>query len=142
MKISIGFSKSAFDTPAFALLAESWNELVQSGLTMDNDGLPPFGVDTKVLYATSGEGDIIGLLAWAELHGTAHVSMAYVEPSSRRRGVLKDLWGNMRSRLQAAQITRVCTQTHMDNDPFKAFMHYLLAPPKALMYQLEIGTPP
>ena len=40
MSVKIEYSQSALNTPAFALIAEGWNALVQEGWTLDDDGVP------------------------------------------------------------------------------------------------------
>ena len=93
MTLKIEYSRKASQTPAFALLAEGWNEIVQSGFTPDLVGVCPVTADTEVLYAISTEGDLVGVLAWdgSTPDGKYRVTMAYVEPSSRRKGVFHAL---------------------------------------------------
>ena len=58
--IEVRYSKSASFTPAFALIAEGWNELVQSGLTSEGRGDAPFDASSEVLYAEQPDGEVVG----------------------------------------------------------------------------------
>ena len=74
-------------------MAEGWNELVQEGFTPDGDGVSPVKPDNEVLFAVSDDNDVVGVLAYAlDAPANAYdVTLAYVEPSSRKRGVFKAL---------------------------------------------------
>ena len=99
----VEYSQSAANTDAFALIAEGWNDLVQEGHTPDQDAISPVGPGDEVLYAISKDGDIVGVLTFkvGERPRVARITLAYVEPSSRRRGVFKDL---------ASELCRLCKE--------------------------------
>ena len=94
MKVAISYDKSVSKTPAFALIAEAWNELVQAGHTPEHMGTPAFGPSSEVLVACHAEDqDVIGVLVWDHDRdrATFNIRLAYVEPSSRQRGVFTEL---------------------------------------------------
>lgn len=91
MKVELKHSKSVTRTAAFALVAEGWNEIVQEGITPDLLGLPPFTVDSQVIYAKSEDGDIVGVVVVQHMSDVLQVQLAYVEPSSRKAGVFRKL---------------------------------------------------
>lgn len=98
MPVEIGFSPSAASTKAFAIIAEAWNDAVQEGLTPDLYGICPVTEDSKVIYAVSGSGDIVGVLVWDHLPkvNVYLVSLGYVEPSSRQQGVFSTMFKALR----------------------------------------------
>jgi len=86
--MDVHYSESASSTPAFALLAEAWLELLLDGLTPDFMGVPPYTYKTQVLYVGTPP-DVVGVLAFEHLQkeGVVKAVLAYVEPSSRRTGI-------------------------------------------------------
>lgn len=78
-------------SPIFAIIIEACNELVQDGYAVDKH---PVKSKDHVLYISSQQGDIVAVLCYrfARRLGGCHVSLAYVEHSSRRMGLFKALW--------------------------------------------------
>jgi GNAT superfamily N-acetyltransferase len=106
--MKIGYSPSAGNTEAFAIIAEGWNELVQEGYTPDRDGGCPVSPSDEVFYAVSKEGDLVGVLTYKqETLGVARVTLAYVEPSSRKRGVFNALLAALKDRCQKVGWSRI-----------------------------------
>ena len=132
----IEHSQRAAKTPAFALLAEGWNELVQEGFTPEGDGLSPVKPDDEVLFAASPEGDIVGVVAYGVSDGVCEVSLVYVEPSSRKRGVFKALLGALRETAKARGATRVVVEAPIENAPFQAIMRRLNSPAVSVVFEL------
>jgi hypothetical protein len=85
--------------PAIRIIYEGVNELVQEG-TFPHGGLT-LGVkpDDEVIYAASGPGDLIGVLCFSVGVEWLTISLAYVEPSSRRMGVFNAMWDQLLKRL-------------------------------------------
>lgn len=112
MFVTVKYDRRAANTSAFAILAEAWNELVQDGITPDGVGIPPINADSEVLYAISEDGDIVGVIAWDHnLDEDAYeLTLAYVEPSSRRRGVFKELFAAMRERAYTNGVSRIVSK--------------------------------
>ena len=84
--MSLHWDKSAAHTDAFALIAEGWNEMVQEGHTRACNGVCP----------VTAEDDVVGVIAFRRVFPVFRVSLAYVEPSSRRKGVFKALLAEIR----------------------------------------------
>jgi GNAT superfamily N-acetyltransferase len=105
--VEIKYDKSAASTDAFAILAEAWNEVVQEGVTPEGLGTPPFDQSSEVLYAVSRDGDVVGVLAFTREADRAVVQLAYVEPSSRRLGVLRELLDALKQRACQAGLAKL-----------------------------------
>jgi len=112
VSVTIRYDRRAAYTYAFAILAEAWNELVQGGVTPDGVGVPPLQPDTEVLYAISKDGDIVGVLTWDhnKQENAYEVTLAYVEPSSRRRGVFRELFNALCERAYTNGVLRVVSK--------------------------------
>ncbi len=134
----IEYSRRASKTPAFALLAEGWNELVQDGYTPDGDGVSPVKPDNEVLYAISDDGDVVGVIAYTftDENRAVEITLAYVEPSSRRRGVFKSLVARLRGVARDARVDRIYMQSVVDNAPFQAVLRRLNRPVVSVVYDL------
>ena len=91
--MKILYSERAQHTPAFSLIAEGWNELVQTGNSPDGVAISPVTKDSEVVYAALDNGEIVGVLVygsdWVMDEHPTRVQLAYVEPSSRRKGVFR-----------------------------------------------------
>jgi hypothetical protein len=98
--VEIAYSRSCANTAAFALLVEGWNELVQEGVTPDGLAVCPVTADCECVFAYSAEGDIVGAIAFKYVKDldALGVVLAYVEPSSRKRGVFSALLADLKAR--------------------------------------------
>ena len=72
--MKIVYRKSAAATPAFALIIEGWNDLVQDGFTPDLRGDCPIDWHNQVLHYERDDGEIVGVLCF----GHDDVTNAYV----------------------------------------------------------------
>lgn len=90
---TLAHSLSAAKTPAFALVTEGWNELVQEGLTPDGLGVTSFDGSAEVLYILDNDQEPVAALVYSvdSRLRTIELHMAYVEHSSRRRGYFRAL---------------------------------------------------
>ncbi len=94
-------SDRAETSPAVQIIYEGVSELVQEGhfpYTGLSLGVRP---DDSVIYAVSGPGDLVGVLCYSARPGYLHVSLIYVEPSSRRLGIMNAMWNVMMERAKA-----------------------------------------
>ncbi|CAA2141516.1 GNAT family N-acetyltransferase [Hyphomicrobium sp. ghe19] len=98
--MDISYSRSCANTAAFALLVEGWNELVQDGFTPEGLAVCPVSADCECLYAYSDADDIVGALAFKydKAQDANVIVLAYVEPSSRKRGVFTALLTELKNR--------------------------------------------
>ena len=62
MNVKVEYSRSAANTPAFALIAEGWCELVSDGHTPDYQGICPVDAGSELFYGRSKDGDCVGVL--------------------------------------------------------------------------------
>jgi hypothetical protein len=100
--VKIAYSRSCANTAAFALLVEGWNELVQDGVTPDGLAVCPVTADCECVYAYEQNDDILGAVAFRYVRelDALEVVLAYVEPSSRKRGVFTALLADLKARFQ------------------------------------------
>lgn len=106
---NVVYNKSCLLTEAFTLIAEGWNEIVQSGLTPDLMGSPPLSDDTEILYAVGPDNDLVGFLAfeYQSRQRAYAVRLVYVEPSSRRKGVFKALTRELFARAGMEDVAKI-----------------------------------
>ena len=139
MSVKIEYSQSALNTPAFALIAEGWNALVQEGWTLDDDGVPPITAESRVIYALNDkDGDVIGVVCWAVHKTVATVGLIYVEPSSTQAGVFKGMMTALQERLRAEKVGHVRFVVHVENKNAQAALRHLDHKPQALVYDLRL----
>ena len=138
--MKIEYNRRASYTPAYGLLAEGWNELVQSGLVPEQTGLSPVAWDNEVFYAVSDEGDIVGVIAWAASQQSAvyEVKLAYVEPSSRRRGVFRALFDELAVRARKNNVVRIGSSVHAGNTVAKMAFEKAGGIPAAVVFEHDM----
>jgi GNAT superfamily N-acetyltransferase len=136
----VDYSQSAANTDAFALIAEGWNELVQDGHTPDQDAISPVGPGDEVLYAIGKDGDIVGVLTFkvGERPGVARITLAYVEPSSRKRGVFKDLVAELRRLCKERGLTRIDGVIAPQNDLAQYAVKELGGYPQSVVFSVPV----
>ena len=139
--MKIGHSKSAATTPAFALIAEGWNDLVQSGMTPDADGASPINAKTQVLYLEEDDGEIVAVLCFKRAGARVKIVLSYVEETSRRRGYYRMLWESLIVQCQTLGVQRVTAEVHPANDTMHAVMRHLERPLTGLVYE-KLLLPP
>jgi GNAT superfamily N-acetyltransferase len=139
--MKIGYSKSAAATPAFALIAEGWNELVQDGLTPDLRGNSPVDWPNQVLYAAREDGEVVGVLCYGrdDVLNAFLVTLAYVEPTSRRQGVFRELWGVLLDKAKDQKIGRVILDVNVANRVALDTMGHLGVLPVSISHELILG---
>ena len=124
MSVKVFYSKQASATDAFAFLAEGYNELVQDGHTPERLGTSPVGWSNELYYATLAEGEVVGVLAWEQVPqlGALVVTLAYVEPSSRRRGVYKELFAALVEHAKKRGVRKIIHQIGVENATARSVM--------------------
>jgi GNAT superfamily N-acetyltransferase len=112
--VMIHHSNQAMASPAWPLLVEGFNELVQDGYATSQ--LLP-GENDKALYIRSPDGDIVAALAYRfeAATGSAIVRLVYVEPSSRRLGLFKALWRDLITRAGNANCNNIQVEVSADD---------------------------
>lgn len=136
MSLNIAYSRRALHTPAFALLAEGWNEIVQEGMSPELVGVSPVAPDDEVFHAVSADGDIVGVLSWSAPtnSGVFKITIAYVEPTSRRKGVFKALMNALREIATQDKIVRITTEIAPMNAIAKAAFGQVGLKPSTVVY--------
>ena len=122
--VKVYYSKQASATDAFALLAEGYNELVQDGHTPERLGASPVGWSNEVYYAAVAENEIVGVIAWDQVPqlGALVVTLAYVEPSSRRRGIYKELFAALCDHAKKRGVRKIIHQVGVENATARTVM--------------------
>lgn len=138
--MKIGHSRSAAATPAFALIAEGWNELVQDGLTPDLRGNSPVEWPNHVIYAARDDGEIVGVLCYGfiDVISAVTVTLAYVEPTSRRQGVFRDMWAALQEKAKTLKAARIIADIHVNNQIALLAFDHVGATPVSLSHELIV----
>lgn len=135
--MTLGYSPSAANTDAFALIAEGWNEMVQEGLTPDREGVCPITAKDEVIYVLSNDGDVVGVLTFlVDPSGVARITLAYVEPSSRKRSVFRAMFEDLRARCAQRGVTRIDVAVSPRNDPGLRAMKTFGGGPQSISYSV------
>jgi predicted acetyltransferase len=136
--VMIGYSKRAGCTPAFAILAEGWNELVQSDLTPEGLAVSPVQEEDEVLYAISKEGDIVGALAFRQKIDAITTSLSYVEPSSRRKGVYTLMFNELLVRAKERAIVHLHSEVSVENKTMQAVLRHTGRNAVSLLFEMTL----
>ena len=124
MGVKIGYSLRASNTPAFELIAEGWNEIVQEGSTPLGQGVCPTKETDEVVFAVSNEGDIVGFIAFEVTPDAAVLKLSYVEPSSRRKGIYTELFTEVVKLAKTRGLLRLQSSIGLDNKAMQAVMRH------------------
>ena len=138
MTVKIGYSKRANLTHGFAILAEGWNDLVQDGFTPDGVAQSPVLATDEVLYAVSTDGDIVGALAFRAEDEAICVHLSYVEPSSRRRGIYRQMFEALMERARASGIRKITSEVAFDNKVMHDVLRRTGRHPVAWVYEITV----
>jgi L-amino acid N-acyltransferase YncA len=139
--MKVGYSDRAASTAAFALIAEGWNEMVQDGHTPEGQGFCPVAADDRVLYAERDDGEIVGVLCFRE-HEALHefvITLAYVEPTSRRQGAWRLLYAALGARGKLSSVHRVSCWVHVDNLVAQEALKHMGKLVVGLMYETPVA---
>ena len=140
MKIEI--SEKAHRTLAFAIIAEGWNELVQTGLTPDGLGVCPVTRDDTVVYASVDSGEVVGVLVlasdWTAAEQVCRITLAYVEPSVRKKGVFKALLAAALAYAKSKGVPKVTISASPEADVLRLVMRKFDVPIAHVTYELAV----
>ena len=137
--IEVRHSASLSFTPAFALIVEGWNELVQAGATPDGVAHAPFGASTEALYAEREDGEIVGVLVFdRHARRQLEIALAYVEPTSRKQGVFAELFAALKEKAKYDRVARIVCAVHAEDPAMQAVMARLGGQVAALTYETVI----
>jgi GNAT superfamily N-acetyltransferase len=142
-KVDVRYSKMVGETPAFAIISEGINDLVENRY-YDGRGGFPVGWNDQVLYAVSEEGDIVAVLTYQKFkaRNSYYVTLGYTEPSSREQGIFSQLWGELLNRARNDGVTRIDAETHVKNKPMQAALAKYNARCQGLSYALDVPPEP
>jgi len=99
--MNVVYYKTLRGSPGVSLAVQGWHDLLQRGMTNKTDILLYW--DQQVLGATpENKSDPVGVLVYNSpdaYHDTCwFISLSYVIPRYRQRGVYRSLWGTLVSR--------------------------------------------
>ena len=134
----IGYSKRASCTNAFALLVEGWNEMVQEGWTPDGVAVSPVRASDEVFYAVSKEGDIVGAMAFRTEDDAIRINLSYVEPSSRRRGIYRQMLDELLKLARERSILKLISEVSTENKVMRAVLHRTGRRAVAVVFELTV----
>lgn len=140
MSITLHYDQSAAFTDAFALIAEGWNEVVQAGYSPDRVGIPPFSARSQVIYATSHDGEIIGVLLFDEHHELKQIELvlAYVEHSSRKKGLFRQMLLRLVEMSRERGIRRISVKVGSSNAEFESILVSLKILEASRLYEIDL----
>jgi GNAT superfamily N-acetyltransferase len=95
---------------------------VQSGLTEEGLGCAPFDASAEVIYGEREDGEVGGAVCFErrELHAELRVTLAYVEPTSRKLGVFTSLFEALKAEAHKHSLSRIVGEVHPDNEAMQA----------------------
>jgi hypothetical protein len=134
------YSKRADLTPAFALIAEGWNDLVQSGLSPEGRGYCPVKPSTEVFYAEREDKEIVGVLCFDRDGDRWQVCLAYVEPTSRKQGAFRSMWKSLVAFATKQEAASIILSQHVDNEAMEAVMAKIGLQPAAITYEAILAA--
>jgi GNAT superfamily N-acetyltransferase len=140
--MDVQYSRSAAVTPAFALIAEGWCELVAEGQTSDFDGTCPVTAASELFYQRSADGDPVGVLAFS--HDTVanvfRVQLSYVEPSSRQKNVFTELFAALVALARERAVRLIYADASAENAAGNLTLSALKAVPITVSYEFVVST--
>jgi GNAT superfamily N-acetyltransferase len=142
VEFEIKGGERAHVSPALQLIHEGTNELSQEGWLFTRNGLYPVDAMDIVLCAVcKPDKDIVGVLCFADddkKASEARMTLAYVEPSSRRQGVFTALWGEFLVRAKALGFSTVAIDVHANNSAAHTLMKKLSIDPVSATYRKRL----
>ena len=138
--VKIGYSKRASSTAAFALLVEGWNDLVQEGFTPEGVAMSPVQADDEVLYAISAEGDIVGAMAFQVEEDSVWINLSYVEASSRKRGVYRELFAALLKLARERNVAKITSEVATGNKIMQLVLRRMGRAAVSVTYELTLAA--
>ncbi len=138
MAVMMGYSKRANCTRAFALLAEGWNELVQSDWTREGVSQSPVLASDEVIYAISAEGDIVGAMAFMAQDDAIKVNLSYVEPSCRRKGIYTMMFNELLKLAKERGVIHLTSEVSAENKVMQAVLRHTGRAAVAIVFEMTL----
>ena len=140
MNVKVEYSRTAANTPAFALIAEAWCELVTDGHTLDYQGTCPVDANSELFYAISSDGDPVGVLAFKlDMQTDAiTIQLAYVEPSSRQQNVFTEMFASLKALAKMRAVRLIYAEVSEGNVIGRTTMAKLNAVPITVKYEFVV----
>ena len=107
-------------TPALPLAVEAWDELIQKGLVANY--VQPIAWDSQAVVSYLDDADVpVGLITYAhqKCNKLFVITLGYVMPVWRRRGVYTELWERLVVEAQDAGVQVISSSIHVDNMPVR-----------------------
>ena len=138
--MQINVCESAHRTPAFAIIAEGWNELVQTGQTPDGVASCPVQRDDAVVYAQLDNGEIVGVLVLSSgpAEDFMRLVLAYVEPSMRRKAVFRSLLAEALTVAKKRGADRLVIESMAGSDALQVVMRKIGVPVARVIHEVAV----
>jgi GNAT superfamily N-acetyltransferase len=102
------------NTPAIALIARAWSELLEAGLAAPE----LVGHWQQKAIVGNFDGEAIALITWepVEYKNCIWLQMGYVDPSYRRRGIYVQMWERLVAKARELKIPQIESGIHVRNE--------------------------
>ena len=127
----------AVSSPAFQLISEGVNYLVQQGLHPGPEFLLQ---ETDQAIWAEEEGEALGVIVFRYKPNipVMQIVLSYVEPSSRRNGLYTSLMNSLVKRAEDQGIVSILSTVSMANASMQKLMHKMSRAPTAVLYELKV----
>ena len=124
-------------SPAFQLISEGMNYLVQEGLHSGHEFLLQ---ETDSAIWAEEEGEALGVIVFRyKMSAPAmQVVLSYVEPSSRRNGLYTRLMNALVKRAEEQRIVSILSTVSTVNASMLKLMQKMGRAPTAVLYELKV----
>ena len=127
----------AVSSPAFQLISEGMNYLVQEGLHPGPELL--LQETDQAIWAQEG-GEVLGVIVFRYRPNVPmmQVVLSYVEPSSRRNGLYTRLMNALVKRAEEERIVSILSTVSTVNASMLKLMQKMGRAPTAVLYELKV----
>jgi GNAT superfamily N-acetyltransferase len=135
--MNIRQAASVVSSPAFPLISEGMNFLVQEGLHCGNEHILH---ETDQAIWAEEDGEVLGVIVfrYKVASSAIQIVLSYVEPSSRRNGLYTRLMNALVARAEEQSIVRILSTVSTVNAAMIKLMQKMGRPPTAVLYELKV----
>lgn len=124
-------------TDAVPIAVEGWHSLIQEGISTSNTVLLAW--DDKAVLARIND-EAVGVITYNDLEwkDTFHISLGYVKPSHRRKGVYTALFNALAEKAKEKGRKRITGLHSVKNAPMHAVSNSLGRVPTYIEYEYRV----
>jgi GNAT superfamily N-acetyltransferase len=128
---------SVVSSPAFPLISEGMNYLVQEGLHCGSDHILH---ETDQAIWAEEDGEVLGVIVFRckVAASSIQIVLSYVEPSSRRNGLYSSLMNALVKRAEEERIVSILSTVSTANAAMIKLMQKMGRAPTAVLYELKV----